>query len=140
MIRSMAASMAPSGSCRVWELRSGNRFGLGLRLEPDDGLVGQPDLVEFAVLEQLDDDLEEAFVSDEGVPDRAGAAKIVRGDGIGLAHEFHVHDPHATLDQHRHPSDPKKISLEPGTRSLPLGIFFATAKWKNAPVRTQPGR
>src|SRR3982750_1673950 len=105
MIRSMAASMAPSGSCRVWELRSGNRFGLGLRLEPDDGLVGQPDLVEFAVLEQLDDDLKQAFVGDEGVADRAGAAKIVRGDGIGLSRGFLFLRPHASLDQHLPPSD-----------------------------------
>ncbi|MGY4417192.1 hypothetical protein ACVWW4_008928 [Bradyrhizobium sp. LB7.1] len=54
------------------------------------------------MLEQFDDDLEQAFVGDEGVADRAGAAKIVRGDGIGLAHEFHVR-PHATLDQHHQP-------------------------------------
>src|SRR6478735_4602973 len=133
MIRSMAASMAPSGSwrfsCRVWELRSGNRFGLGLRLEPDDGLVGEPDLVQFAVLEQLDDDLEQAFVGDQRVGNRAGAAEVIRGDGIGVAHEFDVHCLKPALDQHRILRSAVTTALR-GTGSARLGHYFAVANDK----------
>src|SRR5271156_1308552 len=90
MIRSMAASMNPSRS-------TSGKFG---GFEPGNGLVGDPDLVEFAALEHLYDDFKQPFVAREIVRHGAAAAKIVRGDGISVAHRIEIHDLQSAFDQH----------------------------------------
>src|ERR1700751_2126240 len=91
MMRSMAASMDGSVA------GSGNeRFGL----ESGDRLVGKPDLVELATLEQLHDDAEQAFIGGYGVGDRAGPAQIIGCDGVGFAHGLDIHHLQTAFDQH----------------------------------------
>src|ERR1700719_2817570 len=90
MMRSMTASMESSG------LISGNSssFELG------DRLVGEPDLVVFAGVDQLQNDVEQPVTSYEIVWDGAGAAQIIRGDCVGVAYYLRIYDPHSALDQH----------------------------------------
>src|SRR6202030_2589405 len=90
MMRSMTASMASSG------LISDKFAGFELC----DRIVGELELVEFAGVEQLHDDVEQPVARHEIVGDGAGAAKIVRGDGVGVAHHLRIHAPHSALDQH----------------------------------------
>src|SRR6266566_528654 len=90
MMRSMATSMASSGF-------KSDKFG---GLELGDRLVGEPDLVGFAAVKHLNDDIEQPIVSHEIVRDGAGAAKIIRGDGISIANHAHIQDPYTALDQH----------------------------------------
>src|SRR5215475_7749749 len=89
MMRSIAASM--SASCR-----SGN-FGA---LEFGDCLVGKPELVEFAAVKHVHDDLEQPFVGGDIIGNGAGAAQIVCGDGVGVAHHLHIQNTNSTFDQH----------------------------------------
>src|SRR5262245_15424528 len=91
MMRSMAASMDGSVA------RSGNeRFGL----ESGDRLVGKPDLVVLAPLEQLHDDAEQTFIGCESIGDRAGPAQIVGCDGVGFAHHLDIHHLQTAFEQH----------------------------------------
>src|SRR5262252_9031057 len=113
MMRSMAASMESSGSISG-KMRS---------FESGDRLVGKPDLVDFAAVKQLHDDLEQPLVSDQIVGKRARAAQIIGSDGVGVAHHPHIHHPHTALDQHGHSFRFQWISPERGTGSN-LGAFL----------------
>src|SRR6266481_8855117 len=105
MTRSIAASMASSRS----DKRGGFEFG--------DRPVGEPDLVGFAAVKHVDDNFEQPVVGDEIVRDGAGAAKVVRGDGVGLANHPHVQEPNTALDQHGPILRFAGISPRPGTSS-----------------------
>src|ERR1700759_2117819 len=89
MMRSIAASMSGSG----W---SGNCGGFEL----GDRLVGKLELVDLAAMKHPYDDLEQPFVGGDIVRNRAGAAQIVGGDGVGVAHHLHIQDANSTFDQH----------------------------------------
>src|ERR1700759_5326046 len=89
MMRSIAASMSGSG----W---SGNCGGFEL----GDRLVGKLELVDLAAMKHPYDDLEQPFVGGDVVRNRAGAAQIVGGDGVGVAHHLHIQDTNSTFDQH----------------------------------------
>src|SRR6185312_4727797 len=106
MMRSMAASMVSSGT-------SSGRFGMSSGISSDksfsdgffgfescDRQIGQPDLVHLAAVKHLHDDREQVVVGDEIVGDGAGAAQIIRGDGIGIAYHPRVHHSHTAFDQH----------------------------------------
>src|ERR1700736_3170405 len=89
MMRSIAASMSGSG----WSGKySGLKFG--------DRLVGKFQLVDFAAVKHPYDDLKQPLVGGDVVGNRAGAAQIVGGDGISVAHHLHIQDAHSTFDQH----------------------------------------
>src|SRR5271154_883230 len=108
MMRSMAASMAsPCSSSDTFEC-----FEFG------DRLVGEPDLVAFTAVKHLHDDFQQPLVGDEAVGHRAGAAQIIRGDGVGIAHHPHIHHPHTALDQHGPILRFGRISPERGTGSI----------------------
>src|SRR6185312_15266418 len=100
MMRSMAASMEMSSV--LWESSLGwsGNFGGFQGFEPGDREIGEPDLAHLAALKHPDDDLEQAIVGGEVIRDRTGAAQIIRGNGVGLAHHPHVHYPNTALDQH----------------------------------------
>src|ERR1700759_338635 len=89
MMRSIAASMAGSG----W---SGNCGGF----EFGDRFVCQLELVDFAAMKHSHDDLEQPFVGGKVIRNGAGAAQIVGGDGVGIAHHLHIQDANSTFDQH----------------------------------------
>src|SRR5581483_10202332 len=75
---------------------SGNCGGFEL----GDRLVGELQLVDFAAVKHPHDDLKQPLVGGDVVGDRAGAAQIVSGDGIGVAHHLHIQDTNTALDQH----------------------------------------
>src|SRR5947209_13819939 len=100
MIRSIAASMESSlevMSMSGLKLRNSNGPG-GLELR--NGLVGEPDLVEFAAVKHLHDDLQQPVVGDERIGNGAGLAQVIRRDGIGIADRLDIHHLQAALDQH----------------------------------------
>src|SRR5882757_10049982 len=90
MMRSMAASMASSG------FASDKLDGF----ERGDRPVGEPDLVGFTAVKHLHDDFEQPVVGDEIVRNGAGAPKVIRGDGIGIADYAHIQNPYTALHQH----------------------------------------
>src|ERR1700726_3374738 len=94
MMRSIAACMK-SSRLSVTGDRS-DKFGFEL----PDRLVGEAELVVFAALEHLDDNFEQTFIGGETVGDRTGAAEIIGGDSVGIAHDFDAHDLYSALDQH----------------------------------------
>src|SRR5229473_7750111 len=114
MIRSMAASMTSSslGESDAFELDELNGFELRNRL------VGEPEPVHLAALKHLDDDLQQPLVGDKAVGDGAGATQVIRGDGIGIAHHFDIHDPQSALDQHGPLLRHEEISTTAGRSSV----------------------
>src|ERR1700722_13601120 len=95
MMRSMAASMASPGMSSD-KLFSDKCFCF----EFGDREISESDLVDLAAVKHLHDDCEQVVVGDEIVGDGAGAAQIVRGDGVGIAHHPRVHHSHTAFDQH----------------------------------------
>src|ERR1700709_2437289 len=87
-------------------MRSGRYAGDGygdfgsVGFEFGDRLVGEPDPVKLAALEQTDDDFEQPSLGGKGVGHGAGFSEIIRGDGIGIADNFDIHDLQPALDQH----------------------------------------
>jgi hypothetical protein len=79
------------------------RSGQCARFEFGNRLVGEPEPVEFAVLEHLHDDFEQPLVGDQAVGNGAGLAELIRRDGIGIAHHLEVHDLNSALDLHASP-------------------------------------
>jgi hypothetical protein len=61
------------------------------------------DLVEFAALDHLHDDLQQPFVGSGVIGNGAGLVQVVRRYGVGVAHHFEVHHLNSTLDQHASP-------------------------------------
>jgi hypothetical protein len=97
-------------------------------------------------VKHLHDDFEQPVVGDEIVRNDAGAAKVIRGDGLGIADHAHIQDPYTALDQHGpQPSRFAGISLETGTSSISAEDFFAVAqkpkahRLKNQPMRLSEG-
>jgi hypothetical protein len=74
-----------------------------LRFEFGDRLVGEPDPVEFAVLDHLHDDLEQPLVGGEAIGNGAARAQLVRRDDVGIAHHLEVHHLNSAFDQHASP-------------------------------------
>src|SRR5665213_1068848 len=95
MMRSMADSMA--SSCWGSDGGSSDKFG-GFELR--NRLVGKPDLVVFAAMEEIDDDLKQPLVDGKRVGDGAAPAQVVRGDGVGIADHLDIHHLQSALDQH----------------------------------------
>src|SRR5665213_1922575 len=93
MMRSMAASMNPRGCSDQFQ-------GFLQGLEFRDCLVGEPDLVGFAAIEHVDDDLDEHLVGSDDVGNGAGFSKVIRRDGIGIADRLDIHHLQSALDQH----------------------------------------
>src|SRR5665213_271119 len=116
MMRSMAASMKSSVNS--------NQFG---GLEFRDRLVGEPEPVHFAALEQPHDDLQQPFVGGEGVGNGAGAAQVIRCDGIGIADRLDIHHPQSALDQHGPVLRFGGISTVVGKSSIPEPGFWRGA-------------
>src|ERR1700727_42064 len=114
MIRSIAASIASSrfdailkfgfeySSCELAARQKLTSNPLHQRLVMRDRLVGEPDLVQLATLEQLDDDREQSLIGGKTVGNGAGSAKVVGSDRVGVADHSDVHHPYSTLDEHRH--------------------------------------
>src|SRR6476661_9052055 len=90
MMRSTAASMGTFQFCS-------NQFE-GFKL--CNRLVGEPDPVVFAAMIHFDNDLEQRIVGGDAVADGAGSAKVVRGNGIGIANRLDIEYPQSALDQH----------------------------------------
>src|SRR5712671_6847577 len=100
-MRSMAESMESSLAVMTmqWFWSSEARGALA-RLELRDRLVGEANLVVFAVVKHLHDDFQQPVIGDERIGNGAGLAQIVRRDRIGVANRLDIHDPQAALDQH----------------------------------------
>ena len=82
-----------------------------------DRLVGDANPVEFATLEQLDDDGKQPFVGGKTVGNGAGSTEVVGGDRLRIAHNPDIHDPNSTLDEHRCSSGPRLTSMLTGKSS-----------------------
>src|SRR5712671_3561125 len=100
-MRSMAESMESSLAVMTmqWFWSSEARGALA-RLELRDRLVGEANLVVFAVVKHLHDDFQQPVIGDERIGNGAGLAQIDRRDRIGIADRLDIHDPHAAFDQH----------------------------------------
>src|SRR5689334_6961174 len=95
MMRSMAASM--DGSIAGSDAGSGNEC---FCLESGDRLIGKPDLVELAALEQLHDDAKQALIGGDGVGDLASPAQITGCDSVGFTHVLDIYHLQSAFDQH----------------------------------------
>jgi hypothetical protein len=79
------------------------RSGRQARFEFGDRLVGEPEPVEFAALDQVHDNCEQPLVGDDTIANGAGLAQVVRRVGLGIAHHLEVHDLNSAFDQHASP-------------------------------------
>src|SRR5271169_425415 len=100
-----------------------------LLFEDCDRLVGELELVGFAVMKQLHDDGEQLLAGREIVGQRAASPEIVGCDGVGLAHHLRVQHPHSTLDQHVARSSVGDEDKSRRREQVPLKLpVFADAK------------
>src|ERR1700761_4957678 len=143
MTRSIAASMGSSGMSSGGD-SADKRFSSDklFSFEFGNREIGEPDLVGFAAMIELNNDGQQAIVGREIIGDGAAPAQKVCGDGVGIAHYPGIHYPHAALDQHGdHPSlqtdNFLRVELVPVTAAFlcrrPKSIGAPEAKPSDAP-------
>src|SRR5215471_3157502 len=104
-----------------------------LVLEADDRLVGEFEGVVFAAVQEAHDDAEQARVGGEIIGDRAAAAQMVRGYGVGVSRHLAIADAHSAFNQHIAQSS--VAARQAGSRQqVPAGpgCFLADATTKRA--------